>query len=119
MQPWLGDDDRIPANVAASPGDLALCAQRDAMRLGTSLWQPRRPGKLHFRTVGVGFSLGEFLARDTSDEPRSATKPVMQLLVYLVRMRAARRPAFGQDPAVDAAGHVTDDMRLHVRESGN
>ena len=107
------DDDRIAADVGATPGDLALRIENDTVGGRVAL---RDPG---FAWIGltdvlrVGFPLGEFLPGHAPYEPGIAIELVVQALEQACALGAPRPPATGQNAAVHARDHVADDVRLH------
>src|SRR5260363_201474 len=106
------DHDRITADVGASPADLALRIEHDAIGPGVAPDDPILARKALRRHCRIGRALGEFLAGDASDQPGIAAELLMDLLEQITR--ALWSPAARQSPAIDARGHQADDVRFHA-----
>src|SRR6201998_1340122 len=108
-------DDRVAADIRATPGDLAVRVERDAVSGGIA---PDEPGFAWEDLPGViriGFCLGVFAAGDAADQPGAVAELLVDTLEQPRHAVLRRPPPAAPGPAVDARIHVAADIRLHLR----
>jgi hypothetical protein len=74
------DNDRIVADIGASPSDLSVRIEHESIRGRVRPGDPRLSRIALVRVIGIGVELGVFLTGDVAHEPGIAREPFMQAL---------------------------------------
>src|ERR1700739_3449637 len=108
-------DDRVPAVIRATPGDLAVRVERDAVSGGIAPDEPGFAREDLARVIRIGVYLGVFAAGDAADQPGAVAELLVDALEQTIQAVLRRPPPAAPGPAFDARIHVADDIRLHRR----
>ena len=108
------DDDRIASDVAAAPGDLAVRIEDDATSGRIAPGEPRFSRVPLIGVIGIGITLGVFLAGDAADQPGVNREPLVQPLENYSSARVFGPPSVRERTPIEAGDHVADHVRLHA-----
>ena len=106
-------DDRVAADIRATPSDLAVRIERDAISGGVASDEPGFTREDLTRVIRIGVCLGVFAAGDATDQPGATAELLVDTLEQPRHAVLRRPPPATPGPAVDARIHVADDIRLH------
>src|SRR5262249_33664358 len=106
-------DNRVAADIRASPGDLSVSIESDAIGSGCAPTEPRLPSINLIRAIRIGLGLCIFAPGHATDEPGAVAELLMDALEQSRHAVLTRTPPAVPNASVDAGIHVADHIRLH------